>query len=282
MGELVTLPRQADGWGLRFLYHTAPGRLLLRGLTGRGVSRLCGRFLDSPASKCLISGFRRQANIDLSQYEPAEYRCFNDFFTRKIRPELRPVDPAPEALVAPCDGLLSVYEIRRGLVLPVKQSRFSVGDLLGDRDLAARFEGGTCLVFRLCVEHYHRYCYFDSGVREEAVFLPGKLHTVRPIALEAGPVLAVNCRERTLLHTDHFGLAAQIEVGAMLVGRIVNHRGPGPFRRGQEKGMFQYGGSTVVLLLGPGAAELPREFWEATARREEIPVKMGQRIGRAN
>ena len=266
---------------LRFLYDTAPGRLLLRPLVSRPLSRAAGRFLDTPLSRPLIGPFLRAGHIDLGDYLPEDYACFNDCFTRRIRPELRPLPEDETALFSPCDGRLTAYPIREDTVLPVKQSRYTISSLLGSEKLAAPFRDGLCLVFRLCVDDYHRYCYFDSGVKSANVFLPGKLHTVRPVALAAGPVFAENCREYTFLKTEHFGLAAQIEVGAMLVGKIENHDGPGPFVRGAEKGRFLYGGSTVILLLRQGAARLLPALWEASARGQETRVRMGQILGTA-
>ena len=266
---------------LRFLYGTAAGRLLLRPLTAPGLSRAVGRWMDSKSSRVLIGRFVRKNGIDLSDYLPEDYASFNAFFTRRIRPEKRPIDMEPDALVAPCDGLLTAYRIAPDAAFAIKGSRYTVSDLLGGDAAADLFAGGTCLVFRLCVDHYHRYCYFDDGEKGENHFLPGRLHTVRPIALAAGPVFVQNSREYTLLHTEHFGLCAQIEVGALLVGRIDNYHGAGRFSRGEEKGRFLYGGSTVVLLLRPGAADIPQTLFDAAARGEETPVRMGQAIGRA-
>ena len=267
---------------LDFLYGTLPGRALLRPLVSRPVSRLCGRFLDTPASRVLIAPFVRANGIDTADYDLENIGCFNDFFCRPLKPGRRPVDPDPAALVAPCDGLLTVLRAREDLVLPVKQSRFSLARLLGDASLAREFRDGICLVYRLCVDHYHRYCYFESGFKSENRFLPGLLHTVRPVALEDRPVFCENCREYALIETERFGRAVQMEVGALLVGRIVNDMPqPGPVRRGAEKGHFAYGGSTVIVLLPKDAAQLPPALWEASARGEETPVRMGQRIGSA-
>lgn len=266
---------------LRLLYGTAAGRLLLRPLTSRALSRLIGRFMDSRVSRPLIGPFVRKNRIDLSDYLPEAYASFNAFFTRRVRPERRPFDSRPESLCAPCDGLLSVYPIGEDCSFVIKHSRYTPASLLGNDPRAEAFRGGMALVFRLCVHHYHRYRYFDSGVKGENRFIPGVLHTVRPVALEQTDVFIQNCREYTLLETDHFGTAAQVEVGAMLVGKIRNLDGACRFERGQEKGMFLYGGSTVVLLLQKGAAELPKTLLEATARGQETPVQCGQVIGQA-
>ena len=264
---------------LHFLYGSAAGRFLLKGLAAPPLSRICGRFLDSKASGFLIGPFVRKNEIDLSDFETESMRSFNDCFSRKIRAGLRPIDMEPEHLIAPCDGLLSACEIRKNTVFHVKNSSYRLSDLLRSRRLAAHYQDGLCLVYRLCVNHYHRYCYVDSGRKSRNVFIPGELHTVRPVALEKLPVFARNCREYTLLKTNNFGTVLQMEVGAMLVGRIVNYDQEALVERGQEKGMFQYGGSTIIVLLQKDRAALLPEFARTFFSGEEIPVKMGQQVG---
>lgn len=265
-----------DGKGLKFLYRNAFGRLVLRVLISRPISKLAGAYLSSRLSKGLIKKFVSKNNIDLNDFESDNFRCFNDCFCRKIKYGKRPLE---DGLIAPCDGLLSVYPVNDGLVLPIKQSQYSVADLLQDNELAKEFDGGTVLVFRLCVNHYHRYCYFDDGIKGDNKFIKGKLHTVRPIALRKYPVFTENCREMTVMNTEHFGKAIQIEVGAMLVGKIANLHQSGEIKRGEEKGMFLYGGSTIVLLLQKDAATIPQELFDATNNGLETPVQMGEQIG---
>ncbi|MBO4603894.1 MAG: phosphatidylserine decarboxylase [Clostridiales bacterium] len=209
-------------------------------------------------------------------------RCFlhdfNDFFTRKIKPELRPVDMTPENFVAPCDGLLSAYKITGDTVLPVKQSMYKIKELLDSEEDAKAFDNGICLVFRLCVDHYHRYFFFDDCKVGEPRFIKGKLHTVRPIALETENVFKTNSREVTMMETSNFGKVAQVEVGAMLVGKIKNH----PIKeakRGDEKGMFLYGGSTVILLFEKDRLNLSEDLFRNTLEYAETPVKFGEVLG---
>ena len=265
-----------ESGALGFLYGTVPGRLCLKVLTARWLSRVCGAFLDSRLSKPLIKAFVGKNQIDLSQFESDGFTCFNDCFCRKIKDGLRPIPRDPKVLFSPCDGLLSAYRLEEDRVIPVKQSAYTLFSLLGDDALAGRYRDGVCLVFRLCVNHYHRYCYCASGVKGENVFLKGRLHTVRPIALEKSPVFTENCREYTVLETEDFGAITQMEVGAMLVGKIKNHHGSGPVTRGAEKGMFLYGGSTVILLLEKDKVTVAERFFEATAAGKETPVVMGQ------
>ena len=262
-----------------FLYNTFPGRVILRPLTSRKVSKVCGKFMDSRASKILIKPFVKRNKIDLEDFYSDDFRCFNDCFTRKIHEELRPVERDNNALIAPCDGLLSAYKIDMDMVMPAKQSWYTIKSLLGGSRHAVKFEDGICLVFRLCTDDYHRYIYFDSGSKSENVFIPGRLNTVRPVALKSIPVFTENCREYTIMETSNFGTVAQIEVGAMLVGRIKNHDQSGTFMRGQEKGMFMYGGSTIILLFEKDKIQLPKSVMQATWREKEIPVQMGQKIG---
>lgn len=263
---------------LTFLYKTVLGRFFLKGLTAPALSRLAGHWLDSHFSRHLIPSFAKKNGIDLTACEKTEFYSFNDFFTRRLKPEQRPVDTTPEALIAPCDGLLSMYPITPEARFSIKGSSYTPQELLGGDPAASGFSGGICLVFRLCVYDYHRYHYLDDGTKGENHFIPGRLHTVRPIALASVPVFLQNSREYTLLKTAHFGTVAQVEVGALLVGRIKNHHGTSSFRRGEEKGTFLYGGSTIVLLLEPGQAALLDRF---PADGQERQVHYGQRIGTA-
>ena len=260
--------------GLEFLYKTAAGRIILRPLVSKPFSSFSGRLMDTRASKVLIKSFVRNNGIHVEDYETDNINCFNDFFCRKILSGLRPVDRTPEHLISPCDGLLHVYPISQDLVLPVKQSGYTISSLLRNPSLARRYEGGWCMVFRLCVSHYHRYCYPDDAFCSREVRIPGVYHTVRPTALEALPVFVENTREYCLLKTQHFGTMIQMEVGAMLVGRICNPGSPGMVQRGQEKGFFQYGGSTIILLLQKDRVRIT----DPEVLDHETPVRMGQMI----
>ncbi|MCR5324166.1 MAG: phosphatidylserine decarboxylase [Lachnospiraceae bacterium] len=268
-----------ESFALKFLYGSVPGRFVLKIMTSRIVSQICGKILDSGASKCLIPGFVRKNGIRMEEYEKREYSCFNDFFYRQVRSEMRPISKNAGDLIAPCDGRLSAYHITGNTVIPVKQSRYTITELLGGDPAAKAYEDGICLVFRLCVDNYHRYCYLDDGVKGGNFFIPGELHTVRPIALEAVPVFTRNCREYTVMETLNFGRVTQVEVGAMLVGKIVNYMGAGSFHRGEEKGRFEYGGSTVVVLLEKDRVRLLHKLFTNTERGIETRVKMGQKIG---
>lgn len=279
--QFVQVPE--DSALLKFFYETRMGRILLRPFLYKGISDLAGRFLDSPASRVLIAPFARKNGIDPEKYLPENqygFSSFNAFFSRRIRPELRPVDMEPTHLISPCDGLLSVYPITDSLVLPVKHSSYRIRDLVRSRELAAEFEGGYCLVFRLCVNHYHRFCYPVTGRKSGTEKIPGLYHTVQPIALRNGPVFTENVREYTVYENEEAGRLLQMEVGAMLVGRIANHDpGPRMVERGEEKGTFLYGGSTIILLVQKDRVSLPEWFLATQKNEVEIPVQYGQWLG---
>ena len=279
MEKPVKIPR--DNKSLYFLYRTVTGRMMLKFLTLRSVSKIAGVYMESAASAGLINGFIEKNNIDMSEYIGEDYRCFNDFFTRRIRKKLRPIDKDPSHFIAPCDGLLSAYHIHDGLVIPIKQSEYSIEDLVQDKRVSDMYQNGTCLVFRLCVNHYHRYCYPDNGKKSINVNIDGILHTVRPIALRSRPVFTENSREYTLIKTENFGTIMMMEVGAMLVGKIHNHHGRAGVERGEEKGYFKYGGSTIVLLIKNSKADFDESLFESTDNNMETPVKMGEVIGYA-
>lgn len=264
---------------LKILYDTVFGRCILKILTMPVLSEVVGKFMDSELSKPLIKPFIRKNNINLSEYYTDNINSYNDFFTRKIRPEMRNIDRNPESLISPCDSKLSVYNINPDSVFRIKGSDYSIYDMIKNPELAKKFEGGICLVFRLEVTDYHRYCYFDSGRKSNNVHIKGILHTVNPIAFRRYNVYRQNSREYTLLHTENFGDAVQIEVGAMMVGKIQNHHGKCRFSRGQEKGMFLFGGSTIVLLLQKDKALIDDDIVRNTKNGFETIVKYGEKIG---
>lgn len=271
----------ADGQDrlLAALYGNAFGRMLLKPLTAPGLSKLAGKFLSTRISKVFIKPFIRNNHIDMSQFEPVEYESYNDFFSRRIRPEARPIDMDPEHLISPADSKLTALPITESGRFMLKHTEYTVGSLLKDPALAAEYVGGWALIFRLTVDDYHRYCYAFSGEKGENISIPGKLHTVNPIANDFFPIYKENAREYTIVRTEGFGEVIAMEVGALLVGRIVNHQGAASVKRGQEKGYFQFGGSTVVLLLKKDTAVIDGDILENSRNGIETVVKFGEKIG---
>lgn len=264
---------------LSFLYRTAAGRRVLKWLIRPGVSKMAGKFLDSALSVCLISFFIRANHLDLSDYERCSYHSFNDFFTRRVKEGARPVEQRSDCLISPCDAAALVLPVDGTSTFSIKKADYTVQRLLRSRKLAKEFMGGSAVILRLSVSDYHRYCHVDDGMVAYYRRIPGVFHTVMPIANEYYPVYHENTREYCLLHSEHFGDMVVMEVGALLVGRIVNDKACGRVRRGEEKGYFEFGGSTIVLLLKKGVVQWSEKLLEKSKNGEETPVKMGEVLG---
>lgn len=273
-------PEGAQERILSALYDHAAGRMVLKVLTAPWVSKAGGRLLSTRASRVIVGPFARKSGIDLGEYLGAPYKSFNDFFSRRIRPELRPIPEDPGIFISPCDSRLTALPIEADSRFTLKGTEYTLSSLLRNEELAEKFSGGWCLIFRLCVDDYHRYCYVADGEKEENVFIPGVLHTVNPIACDHYPIYKENAREYAVLHTADWGCLLMMEVGALMVGKIVNHHGAAHVSRGQEKGYFQFGGSTVVLLVEKDRLILNDPYPENSARGIETRVRYGQPIGR--
>lgn len=235
--------------------------------------------MDSKVSALAIKPFLKNSHIDMDEYEQRKFRSFNDFFTRRIRKGKRPIDMEPSHLIAPCDSKLSVFPITTAARFCIKNTEYTMESLLKDKSLAKRYEGGIFLLFRLTVGDYHRYSYADSGKKGENIHIDGIYHTVDPIANDHYPIYKENTREYTILESDCFGSMLMMEVGATMVGRIVNYHGAGSVQRGQEKGRFEFGGSTLVICLEKGKAIIDADIVHNTENGIETVVKLGQKIG---
>ena len=237
---------------LSFLYTNIFGRMLLKPLIQPQVSKLAGRYLSSAHSKWLISKFIERNEINMDIYEECDYSSFNDFFTRKIKPDCRPVPEDLDVLISPCDCLATVYPIQENTTFSIKNTEYTLRSLLLSPRLAKRFRGGYAYILRLTVEDYHRYLYSVSGKQSKNYHIDGTFHTVNPIANDYLPIYKENTREYTVIHSKEFGDVLQMEVGALLVGKISNHKQSTVVTRGEEKGFFEYGGSTIVVLTQKG------------------------------
>ncbi|MBR6594031.1 MAG: phosphatidylserine decarboxylase [Clostridia bacterium] len=264
---------------LKLLYKTMSGRMILKLLTRPMVSKVTGKVLSSRLSAFAAKSAIKKRKIETDMLEKTKFRSYNDFFTRKLKEGGRVVDMEPNSLVSPCDSKLSVYPIDADSRFIIKGTPYTVTDLLGGDSIADDYLGGTCLVFRLAVDDYHRYCYFDNGTKGDNTYLKGVLHTVHPIVVGEYNIYKRNCREYTVMDTENFGKVVQVEVGALMVGKIKNFHSSHSFKRGEEKGMFEFGGSTIVLLLKKGAASLDSDIVENSRNGVETIVKYGEKIG---
>jgi phosphatidylserine decarboxylase len=269
--------------GLSFLYNTLPGRAITGILNKKLVSCLYGRYVKSRRSVSKIPDFIEQYKIDISEVShPVDsFKCLNDFFIRELKPGVRPVDPDPAHLTSPADSRMLIFDLSQKNRLPVKGYWYSLKDLLDDDRLAQEYADGWCFVFRLAPMDYHRYCYIDKGSQEPVKPIRGILHSVNPIALSAvDSLMAKNYRELTVMHTENFGKVLHLEVGAMMVGKIVlHHRGNHNYERGEEKGWFEFGGSTIIQIFKKDAIIPDQDILEHSEQYLETRVHMNECIG---
>lgn len=264
---------------LAFLYKTILGRILLKSFISTPLFSIIYSWSNkSRQSIKKIPAFIKTYQIDMSDYQVTTYQSFDDFFTRQLKPTARAVDADPKALIAPADARFLAYPIGSDLTFLVKGQRYSVESLLQNADLSREYADGLCLVFRLAVTDYHRYHYIDGGSVGAASVIKGRLHTVSPISLGNYQVYAENSRQWTVLNTTNFGKVTQVEVGALLVGRITNHPVE-TFHRGQEKGYFSYGGSTIIVLIKKNQVMIDPDLKEWSQKGIESYVRFGEKIG---
>lgn len=279
-GKIVYRDNGQDNM-LKKLYGSFAGRSLISLLVKPWVSKTAGAFLNTKLSACLVEPFIKSNNIDMSDYTEKKFQSFNDFFIRGLKPGKRFINYDKEILISPSDGRVSVYDIDDDSTFMIKDSYYTIESLTHSKKAASYYKGGKCVIIRLCVDNYHRYCYIDDGYKSENKFIPGVLHTVNPVACEHYNIYKENSRECSLLHTKNFGKVMQIEVGALMVGKIVNYDQVSCITKGDEKGRFEFGGSTIVLLFSKDAVEIDEDLIKNTADGYETSVKMGERIGKA-
>lgn len=266
-----------EGKLVSFLYNSVLGRVLLKILCLPFISKVVGLILSSRISKIFIKPFIKKNKIDMNLYESVKYKSFNSFFVRKKKHIDFVMDKY--AFISPCDAKLSIYDVNEYSCFEIKNSFYSVRDLLNEDEIYKDYIDGKALVFRLCKDDYHRYHYIDDGVQEDNYFVRGVLNTVRPIAYRKCKVFKRNSREYTTLHTKNFGDVVEVEVGATLVGKIKNSKSNTSFKRGEEKGMFLFGGSTIVLLVKKDSVIIDKDIVNNSLRNIETRVKCGEKIG---
>lgn len=262
---------------LEFLYQTVIGRGLLKLIFSRRIfSKMAAIVQRSRRSVKRIPLFVEKHGIDMKEWEGIEFQSFDEFFTRKRDYQS---ETKEDELMATADSKIFIYEIEDDLSLQIKNSQYTIEELTDDFLPLDSYRGGTCIVYRLAVDDYHRYAFLDDGTIGDTKEIQGILHTVRPIS-ENYKVFSRNHRICTLLHTKHFSDVIQIEVGAMLVGKIENHD-VSEFSKLQEKGYFRYGGSTVVQLFEKDSVVIDEDILSKNAEGVEVKVSIGDKIGRA-
>ncbi len=231
-----------------------------------------------------IIPFITKYNLDVDEFakSPFDFRSFNEFFYRALKAEARPIAAGENVAVFPADGRhLAFQNVDTAPGFYVKGAKFSFADLLGDTVLAEKFSGGAMLISRLCPVDYHRFHFPVAGVPGESRLINGWLYSVSPIALRRNlRYLVENKRVVTLVESPQFGTVAIIEVGATNVGSIQQSFVPGrAVAKGEEKGLFAFGGSCVITIFQRGRIRFDADVAEQSANHVETFAKMGDRLG---
>ncbi len=268
---------QYGGGLLHILYNHCLGRVLLKLVIHPVFSKVNGWYNSSSFSKRKIKPFVEEYKICLSDYEEKEYGSFQDFFIRKIKKDKRPIDMCESSLVSPADSKLFVYPIENNNRIQIKGVSYTLSELVAGKVALENYAGGKCLVFRLTMDDYHRYIFVDKGKMKKNYLIKGKLHTVSSISKEY-KIYRENSRVVNILNTQNFGEIVCIEVGALLVGKIKNYPIQ-TFKRGMEKGYFELGGSTIVMLFQKDQISLDEDIVRECGKGVEVKVAMGEKIG---
>lgn len=279
-GFLKTEKVAGEKW-LVWLYNNPVGEATLWALVKRKVvSSIYGNQMDNPTSVKKIKPFIEELNIDMSTAQKQEFTSFNDFFTRKLKDNARPVDTNSNVVVSPADGKILAYADITNSDFIIKGFRFDVSSFLNDTNLAQKYRDGTLVIIRLAPFDYHRFHFPISGNVSPITRIDGDYYSVNPIALRKKiEIFCQNKREFTIISNPLFGEVVMMEVGATMVGRIVQTYQRNFVKKGEEKGYFKFGGSTVVLLFEKDMVRIDEDLLRNTTQGFETAVKEGERIG---
>ncbi len=263
------------------------------------LSRTAGKVAECeiPAFKNkLISWFIDKYGVNMSEAlldSPENFKHFNDFFTRELKPGVREINPQSDIIISPVDGAISqLGSIDKGQIFQAKGQSFSLVELLGgDIERAEPFMGGDFSTIYLSPKDYHRIHMPCAGTLREMVYIPGKLFSVNPVTAENVPRLFARNERVAAIFDTEFGPMAMVLVGAMIVASIetvwsglvapikrdVNTTLYGEasnitLEKGQEMGRFKLG-STVVMCFPKGATQFNEAMQAGT------PVRMGEHFG---
>lgn len=271
---------------LKWQYNNPVGKLCLKAVINRKfVSSMCGRFMDMRFSRKKIAKIARNYNVDMGEFEKeiSDFRSFNDFFMRKLKPGVRPIDGDSSVICSPADGnVLGFEKVSHLDNFFIKGEQFTLSTFLRDKALASEYEDGSLMIFRLAPMDYHWFHFPVSGFVNPSVKIKGKYNSVSPYAVKKNiRIYCRNKREYSVIKTEGLGNVLMAEIGATMVGSIVQRYFPySAVEKGQEKGHFLFGGSTVVLLFEPGRIEIDEDLVRNTLGKLETRALMGERIAK--
>lgn len=276
-GKIVTESVMGDG-ALKFAYETLLGRTLWPVLFGsKAISALMGAYYDSPRSKKAIASLASIPGCLVQEAEKPidEYPSFNAFFTRRLKAGARPLG---EGVVSPADGRLKLYlGADADTPFPLKGATRSLREVFDSAAPAGKYD---IAVIRLAPVDYHRF-HFPCActIEGELKIVPGKYHSVNPIAFLKAPDLYAENERQIVKAKAAFGEFYLVDVGAFGVGTIVQTYRGAEHEKGEEKGYFKFGGSTVILIAPAGAIKFDDDLVRNSAEGLETRVRFGERIG---
>jgi phosphatidylserine decarboxylase len=279
-GQIKTEKVAGEKW-LVWLYYNPIGEATLWVFAKRKlVSSIYGNMMDRTSSAKKIHPFIEDFDIDMSVAQKQEFSNFNDFFTRKLKDDARPIDISSNVVVSPADGKIFAYADISNSYFIIKGYRFDVSSFLDNPDLAQKYHDGALLIIRLAPVDYHRFHFPISGNLSQNKKIEGDYYSVNPFALrKKTEILCLNKREYAVISNPLFGDVIMAEVGATMVGSIKQTFKGSFVNKGEEKGYFNFGGSTVVLLFEKSKIHIDEDLLINTAKGYETTVKMGERIG---
>ena len=269
---------------LEFLYYNPFGKLTLETVVKRKfLSDWYGKKMSKPESKEKIKSFIEEMEINMKDYKrPVEdYKNFNDFFYRELKDGARIIDFDEDVIISPADGKILAYEnIKEVDKFFVKGSEFTLEEFFNDKELARKYENGTLVIVRLAPADYHRFHFPVDGEISETKKIEGNYYSVSTHAIRTNfKIFCENKREFAILKTQKFGDIAMADIGATMVGSIVQTYVPNTFvRKGQEKGYFLFGGSTCILIFEKDKIQIDEDILENTKNKIETRIYMGEKF----
>jgi phosphatidylserine decarboxylase len=268
-----------------FLYRSRIGKAMRPLLTNKFANYVVGFYADSEWSKRRIKKFVKQYKIDMqeaAQPDLNEYKTFNDFFTRKLKPNARPINAQPDSIICPCDGYVyAATQLTQSTTFEVKGRTFTLQKFLKNKELAQEFIGGSIVILYLAPQHYHRFHFPVDGMIKHTKKINGNYESVHESVYHAGlQPLHSNERQFWHLRTADGNTIGFVPVGALCVGKINRTAAMGnEYKKGDEAGFFSFGGSTIVLLFKKDYCTIDSELIKNLASGTIIEMKMGQKIG---
>ncbi len=279
-GVLKTEKVAAEKW-LVWMYNNPVGEATLWALVKRKmVSSIYGNLMDRSSSTKKIQAFVDEFDIDMSIAKKQDFNSFNDFFTRELKDNARPVDTNATIAVSPADGKLLAYSNIRNSDFIIKGSRFDILSFLNNAPIAKKYVDGSLIIIRLAPSDYHRFHFPVTGKLSQITQIEGDYYSVNPLALRKKiEIFCRNKREFVTISNPLFGDIVIVEVGATMVGSIIQTYTGDFVQKGAEKGFFKFGGSTVVLLFEKNKICIDDDLLNNTLNGYETSIKQGERIG---